>query len=142
MRLLIVAFDLVPVEVADAEVLVIAPARNSWLRHWLSDEDAARRRAQALVVAVIDRLERRGIHAEGRVGEADPLLAIADALSTFPADKIVIAAAPERVGELVSRARRRFALPISHGETATSVRTSRTARRPRAASSRRALHRG
>jgi hypothetical protein len=57
MRMLIVALDAAPVEVADAEVLVIAPARNSWLRHWLSDEDGARRRAQALVAAVIHGLE-------------------------------------------------------------------------------------
>ena len=68
MSVLIVTLDAVPVEVSDADVLVIAPAINSWLRHWLSDEDGARRRAQALVAAVIDGLERHGIHAEGRVG--------------------------------------------------------------------------
>jgi hypothetical protein len=140
MRMLIVALDAAPVEVTDAEVLVIAPARNSWLRHWLSDEDSARRRAHALAATIIDRLERRGIHAEGRVGDADPLLAIADALPTFPADEIVIASASERVGDLVSLARRRFALPVTHAEA--PVRTSRTARRPPVASSRRALHRG
>ncbi len=116
MNVLIVALDgLVPAEVPDAEVLVVAPALNSWLRHWLSDEDAARRRAQERVAAFVDRLERRGVHAEGRVGDVDPLQAIADALPTFPADEIVIAAQSERstrlADELVSRARDRFALP-------------------------------
>ena len=118
MNVLIVALDSVtPAEVPDAEVLVVAPALNSWLRHWLSDEDPARRRAEERLAAVVDRLEQRGVHAEGRVGDADPLLAIADALPTFPADEIVIAGRPERstrlTDELVSRARDRFALPIS-----------------------------
>ena len=117
MNVLIVALDaVIPAEVPDAEVLVVAPALNSWLRHWLSDEDAARRRAEERVAACVDRLQRSGVHAEGRVGDADPLLAIADALPTFPADEIVITAESERstrlANQLVSRARDRFALPI------------------------------
>ncbi len=115
MNVLIVALDpVLPAEVPDAEVLVVAPALNSWLRRWVSDEDAARRRAGERVATYVEGLERRGVHAEGRVGDADPLQAIADALPTFPADEIVIAAQPERSGrladELVSRARDRFAL--------------------------------
>ena len=132
MNVLIVALDAVPVEVADADVLVVAPALNSRLRHWVSDEDAARRRAQARVAAVVDRLEQQGVQAEGRVGDADPLLAIADALAAFPADQIVIAARPERSTELVASARARFGLPTFRAAPAS--RTSRTARRPRAAS--------
>jgi nucleotide-binding universal stress UspA family protein len=116
--LLIVVLDAaVPAELPDGDVLVVAPALNTRLRHWLSDEDPARRRAEARAAAFVDRLERRGIHAEGRIGDADPLLAIADALSTFPADEIVVAADHERsrrlAEELVSRARERFALPVS-----------------------------
>lgn len=117
MSVLIVALDAAtPAEVSDAEVLVVAPALNSWLRHWLSDEDAARRRAEERVVAWLDRLERSGVHAHGRVGDPDPLQAIADALTTFPANEIVIAGQSERstrlVDELVSRARNRFGLPV------------------------------
>ena len=117
MNVLIVALDAaIPAKVPDAEVLVVAPALNSWLRHWLSDEDAARRRAEERVAACVDRLQQGGIHAEGRIGDADPFLAIADALPTFPADEIVIAAESERstrvANQLVSRARDRFALPI------------------------------
>jgi len=117
MNVLIIALDcVIPAEVPDADVLVVAPALNSWLRHWLSDEDAARRRAEERVAAFVDALKRSGIHARGRVGDADPLQAIADALPTFPADEIVIAAQPKHstrlADELVSRARNRFALPI------------------------------
>jgi nucleotide-binding universal stress UspA family protein len=121
MNVLILALDtVVPAEVPDADVLVVAPALNSWLRHWLSDDDAARRRAEERAAAFVDRLEQRGVHAEGRVGDADPLLAIADALPTFAADEIVVAARPtystRLVDELVSRARDRFALPTFRAE--------------------------
>ena len=116
MNVLIVALDAVmPAEVSEAEVLVVAPALNSRLRRWLSDEDDARRRAQQLAGAFVELLARDGVRAEARVGDADPLLAIADALPTFPADTIVIAGRPERMRGLdafVSRVRDRFALPI------------------------------
>ncbi len=46
------------------------------------------------------------------IGDADPLQPIADALPTFAADEIVIAAEAERSSRLVDRARTRFALPI------------------------------
>ena len=116
-NLLMVALDAVaPEEAPEAEVLVVAPALNSRLRHWLSDDDAARRNAAERAAAVVDSLERRGVHAEGRVGDADPLLAIADALPTFRADEIVIAGQSDRLlqlaDELVERARKLFPLPV------------------------------
>lgn len=118
MNVLVVALnEVTPADVRDAEVLVVAPALNSWLRRWLSDEDAARKKAEGRAAAVVERLEIRGVHAEGRAGDTDPLLAIADALPTFHADEIVIAAEPEhssrRTAELASRARNRFGLPTS-----------------------------
>jgi nucleotide-binding universal stress UspA family protein len=116
MNVLIVALDaVVPPRVANADVLVVAPAVNSKLRHWLSDEDAARRRAKALADALVELLKRDGVRAEGRAGDFDPLLAIADALPTFPADEIVIAGRPSHsngLDQLVSRIRDRFAIPI------------------------------
>jgi nucleotide-binding universal stress UspA family protein len=117
MNTLIVALDAAsPLDIGDAEVLVVAPALNSRLRHWLSDDDGARRQAEERAAACVDRPERAGVHAKGRVGDADPLQAIADALPTFAADEIVIAAHPERLNgladALADRARKRFALPV------------------------------
>jgi len=116
-HLLIIALDSsAPDDLPDADVLVVAPALNAWLRRWMSDEDDARRRAEERATALVQDLERRGIHADSRVGDADPVQAIADALATFPADEIMIAGASEhrtrRDAELASRASRRFALPI------------------------------
>ena len=101
------------------DVLVVAPALNSRLRHWVSDTDAAWASARARVDVAVAELQARGVPAQGDVGDADPLLAIADALATFLADELVIATHPpgrsnwlER--RLVDRARVRFELPIAH----------------------------
>jgi hypothetical protein len=50
------------------------------------------------------------------------LLAIADALPTFPADEFVIAAEPERADALIRRAYDRFALPTFRAGSCSRVR--------------------
>ena len=135
MNLLIIALDNVtPVRVANANVLVVAPALNSRLHRWLSDEDGARCKAAQRVSAWVDRLQQSGARVQGRVGDADPLQAIADALPTFAADEIVIVGQSDRptrfADELVSRARRRFGLPVGRAgqERPRPVYTARTVR--------------
>jgi hypothetical protein len=100
-------------------VLVIAPALSSRLRFWVSDVDPARRRAEARLRRSLPGLEGDGIVAEGTVGDADPLNAIADGLRVFPADEVVLVTHPEEEQhwvehDLANRARRRFSLPIRH----------------------------
>ena len=102
-----------------AEVLVVSPALNSPLRHWASDEDTARARAQERLETSLARLREAGIEARGEVGDSDPLQAIEDALRTFGADEIVISTHPEGRSNwlergIVSGARERFAVPITH----------------------------
>jgi hypothetical protein len=100
-----------------AEVLVVAPALNSRLRYWLSDEDEARRSADLRLTESLEHLRAAGIDAAGRIGEPDPVQAIADALHEYAADQIVI---PTRrdghahwlVRDVVERARRRFTQPV------------------------------
>jgi hypothetical protein len=99
------------------EVRVIAPALNSRLRHWMSDEDEARLNAGLRLDATLEGLRTAGIEAEGRIGDADPLLAIADALHQFEAEQIVITTRPGArlhwlTRDLVARAGRRFARPV------------------------------
>jgi hypothetical protein len=101
------------------EVLVIAPALNSRLRHWLSDHDLARRRAELRLARSIERLAADGVEAEGLVGDGDPLQAIADGLRVFPADEIVIATHPQGrshwlARNLVERARANWTQPVAH----------------------------
>ena len=101
------------------EVLVVAPALNSRLRHWLSDVDEAWARAGQRLDLATSALRQRGVNARGEIGDADPLLAIEDALAGFAADEIVIATLPpgrsnwiER--DLVAKATVRFGIPIVH----------------------------
>ena len=89
-----------------------------------SDDDRARCLAAGRVRAYLEQFELRGVHAEGRVGDPDPLLAIADALTTFPADEILIvgdAQAIPRAEKLALRARRRFSLPASRAREPLSL---------------------
>ena len=116
-NVLVVALDAASsLNLTDEHVYVVAPAVNSRLRHWLSDDDSARRAAQERLEAVLRRLERAGVDTAGRIGDADPVQAIADALATFDADRIVIAGHRDRsrpfAHEIAARARKRFAVPI------------------------------
>lgn len=97
----------------DAEVLVVAPALNTKTRFWLSDPDPAIERAEEVAAETEERLEEDGVDAVGQTGESDPLLAIQDALATFPADEILLVTHP--AGErnwleegVVSEAEERF----------------------------------
>ena len=104
---------------AEANVFVVCPALNSPLRHWTSDEDGARARAQERLEASLGALAEEGVEARGEVGDADPLQAIEDALRTFGADEIIISTHPPGRSnwlekDVIAHARERFDLPIKH----------------------------
>jgi hypothetical protein len=101
------------------EVLVVTPALNSPLKHWISDEDGARAAAQDRLDASLAKLSEAGVEARGEVGDGDPLQAMEDALRTFGADEIIISTHPEGRSNwlergVVEKARERFAVPITH----------------------------
>ena len=101
------------------QILVVCPALNSQVRHWVSDEDGARAAAQARLDASLAQLQRDGLRAQGEVGDGDPLQAMEDALRTFGADEIVISTHPEGRSNWLERnvvgaARDRFDVPITH----------------------------
>ncbi len=103
----------------DAEVLVIAPAlHKSALRFWLSDADEAIAHAQGVQEQTVDELDAEGITATGETGESEPMTAIADALETFPADRVVLFIHAEseqayRENITVSEIEERFGLPVT-----------------------------
>jgi hypothetical protein len=101
------------------EVLVVTPALNSPIRHWVSDEDGARAAAQERLDRSLAQLAEAGVQARGEVGDGDPLQAIEDALRTFGADEIIISTHPEGRSNwlergIVENARERFPVPITH----------------------------
>ncbi len=101
------------------EVLVIAPALNTRLHHWMSDQDGAHHAAGERLAECLQTLNAAGIEARGWVGDADPVFAIADAIPFFAPDEIVLLTLPmsrsnwlER--DVVARARGKFGLPVTH----------------------------
>jgi hypothetical protein len=107
-------------EVEGAEVLVVSPAASqSKVAFWVSDPDEAIGEAEAAQEETVERLEEEGVDAAGDTGEAEPALAIQDALATFPADRIVIFSHPEgdrdyREDEGLADAEARFGVPVTH----------------------------
>lgn len=105
-------------EVNGAEVQVVAPASNaSPLAFWVSDPDEAIGEAQEAQAQTVESLNQDGIEAKGDTGEGEPLVAIQDALVTFPADKIVIFMRPDdeskyREDDVAGEAERRFGRPV------------------------------
>ena len=102
-----------------SRVHVVAPALNSPVRHWASDEDPARRAAEERLQESLARLREGGIDASGRIGDGEPLQALEDSLRLFDADEIVISTHPEGRSHwlekgVVQQARARFAVPITH----------------------------
>ncbi len=101
------------------EVLVVAPALADKKRFLLADPDPAIDRAEEVQQETVERLDEAGVDAAGDTGESDPLLAIQDALATFPADEIVLFTHPEGRENwleegLVERASEQFEAPVRH----------------------------
>ncbi len=100
----------------DENVLVLAPARISFLDRWASDLEPARREAQRNLVITIASLAKAGIAAQARVGDEDLVQAVEDTLQSFAAtDVLLVTAAEDRdpgaagaATELRSRLRARF----------------------------------
>jgi hypothetical protein len=102
-----------------AKVLVVCPALNSPLRHWVSDEDAARASAQARLDASLTSMHAVGLNATGEIGDGDPIQAIEDAVRTFRPDELIISTHPAGRSHwlergVVEKARERFDLPVTH----------------------------
>ncbi len=102
-----------------ARVLVVCPALNSPLRHWISDEDEARAAASDRLDQSLAAMRAAGLDATGEIGDGDPIQAIEDALRTFRPDELIISTHPQGRSHwlergVVQKARERFALPVTH----------------------------
>jgi hypothetical protein len=123
------------------QILVLAPALNSRLRHWACDDRTARAAARERLHVYLDVLERAGFDANGIIGDADPIAAIDDALRLFAADALVIVDREEGrrnwlAAGLPRRLDGRYALPVVEIAAADTrllsqpTRRTQTGRRP------------
>jgi hypothetical protein len=104
----------------EATVRVVVPALvDSKLKHALGEVDAAVRDASRRLDGELEQAREAGIDVEGQVGDSDPIVAIEDALLTFPADEILVVTHDEQhahwlEGDLFERAKERFEPPLTH----------------------------
>ena len=103
-----------PGERMSGKLLIVVPAVNSRFRHWLSDEDDARRAAEDRLRICVERFQRAGFRVEGHVGDRDIVQAIGDALALVDADAVVVATPSSEDRIPLEYARDCFALPIVH----------------------------
>lgn len=106
----------------DGELLLVAPALNSRLRHWVSDTDEALESARARLGHALDALAGHGVQARGEIGDADPMLAIQDASREFTPDAVIISTHPAGHSHwlergLLERAHAELSVPIVHLES-------------------------
>lgn len=106
-------------EARGSEIVIVAPALNTRLKHYVSDVDGALAEARARLQVAIEGLAERGVEARGEVGDADPLQAIEDAFRQFtPLELVISTYPPERSNWLernvVDRARERYDITVTH----------------------------
>lgn len=103
----------------DARILYVSPALNdSAVKFWTSDADEAIAEATQRAEQTERALRSEGVRATGVTGESEPLLALQDALATFPADRILVFVRPDdeqryREDDLIGEAERRFGVPVT-----------------------------
>ncbi|MBI5103573.1 MAG: hypothetical protein HZB46_01035 [Solirubrobacterales bacterium] len=106
-------------DVDGAEVLVVSPAVNeSPLAFWVSDSDEAIAEAESTAHATAQALAAEGARTRAKAGESEPLLALQDALATYPADRVLVFvreddAARYREDDVAGEAERRFGVAVT-----------------------------
>jgi hypothetical protein len=102
----------------EAEVLVLAPAHDRFLDRWASDVRPARQEAQRKLVLSVAALAAAEVEARGKVGDADIVQAVEDALATFPATDVILVTGSRETDRAGMRAaeelRRRLDRPLRH----------------------------
>jgi hypothetical protein len=93
------------------ELLLLAPARNSAVAHWLSDLRKARFDAQHRLTLSLATLASADVDARGAVGDSDPVQAVEDTLRTFGAQEVVFVTPPGDAKD-VEQVRRRLDRPV------------------------------
>lgn len=93
------------------DVLVLAPAMNAPVAHWLSDLRKARFEAQRRLAVSLASLAAAHLDAHGQVGDSDPVQAVEDTLRTFPAQEVVFVAPSDRARD-AEQVRRRLDRPV------------------------------
>lgn len=97
----------------DAEVRILTPATNTFLRRWATDLERARDRAQRDLVVSVASLTLAGVDASARVGDEDLVQAVEDELAGFDATEVFLLTRAEPESPAAAQLRERL-LPRFH----------------------------
>ncbi len=106
----------------EANVHLVAPAvTESKMKALMGDVDDAIVAADSRLDNTLEGLRSERVTVSGEVGDADPLVAVDDALGVFPADEVLVVTHSDQDAEwfekeLFDRAAERFEPPIIHVE--------------------------
>jgi hypothetical protein len=103
---------------AGRPTIVLAPARGTTLRRWLSDVERARFDAQRSLALSLGSLAAAGCEAEGRVVDEDPRQAVEDAVAMHGVALVVFVVPPGELEEEVEEIRSRLDRPVHRIDTA------------------------
>ncbi|HMT04831.1 MAG TPA: hypothetical protein PKD76_04730 [Solirubrobacterales bacterium] len=97
----------------EAEIRLVTPATNTFLRRWATDLEKARDRAQRDLVVSVASLNLAGVDASARVGDEDLVQAVEDQLATFNATEVFLLTRSDPDSPTASQLRERL-LPRFH----------------------------
>lgn len=97
----------------DAEIRILTPATNTFLRRWATDLEKARDRAQRDLVVSVASLTLAGVDATASVGDEDLVQAVEDELAGYDATEVFLITRGEPDSVAAEQLRERL-LPSFH----------------------------
>lgn len=97
----------------EAEIRLLTPAANTFLKRWATDLEDARSRAQSRLVVSIASLSLAGVDAQPRLGDEDVVLAVEDELARFDATEVFLITRGDPDSKIAEELRSRL-LPRFH----------------------------
>jgi hypothetical protein len=96
------------------EILVLVPIAKTFVERWSEDVAPARRRAQERLARTMAILRGAGAAAGGRIGDEDPVQAVADTVAGFPAGRVTLVDASSRGDKVARELATRLTVPFMH----------------------------
>ncbi|MBS1887842.1 MAG: hypothetical protein JSU06_11710 [Actinobacteria bacterium] len=96
------------------EILILVPLVKTFVERWSEEVGPPRRRAQARIVEAMAILRRAGAAAGGRIGDEDPVQAVADTVAGYPASRVALVGAGARSDRVAGELAARLTVPFMH----------------------------
>jgi len=96
------------------EILILIPIVKTFTERWAEEVGPARRRAQERLAGATTILRGAGAAASGRIGDEDPVQAVADAVAAFPASRVTLVGASSLSDKAAGELAARLTVPFMH----------------------------